>query len=375
MKNRQVTNMEVKKNNRNRVFRYIRKCGTASNPDISYELKISLPTVTQNTKELLEQGMIEEMGEFQSTGGRRAKALAVAADFRYAAGLDITRNHVGMMLVNFKGEILDYERIHKPYRTEDNYYREVSERLEAFIEKYVQNREKILGIGISVPGIVDLDKQEITNSHALDVKSLSFSKISRFFSYPCRFFNDANAGAYAEGLGREEAERFFYLSLSNTVGGAVFYDEELMQGKNFRCGEVGHMTIVPDGVRCYCGKDGCLDAYCSAHLLAQAEEGKLENFFAALNRREEKAVQLWEQYTSYLAVAINNIHMLLDCDVVLGGYVGSYTEPYLKEIRHKVARRNTFEEDGAFVRACNYKVGAAAYGTALKVMEEYIEQV
>ncbi len=54
---KQVTNMEVKKNNRNRIFRYIGRSGTVSNPDIAYELKMSLPTVTQNTKELLERGL------------------------------------------------------------------------------------------------------------------------------------------------------------------------------------------------------------------------------------------------------------------------------------------------------------------------------
>ena len=94
------------------------------------------------------------------------------------------------------------------------------------------------------------------------MEEIPFASVGRFFSYPCFFLNDANAGAYAEGIYNEEAERFFYLSLSNTVGGAFFCDDELMQGKNFRCGEVGHMTVVMDGEYCYCGKRGCLDAYC-----------------------------------------------------------------------------------------------------------------
>ena len=65
------TNIEVKKNNRNRIFRYICKNGIVSNPDISYKLKMSLPTVTQITKELIEMGLVEENGELQSTGGPR----------------------------------------------------------------------------------------------------------------------------------------------------------------------------------------------------------------------------------------------------------------------------------------------------------------
>ncbi len=375
MEKKQVTNMEVKKNNRNRVFRYIRKCGTASNPDISYGLKISLPTVTQNTRELLERGLIREMGELKSTGGRRAKALAVAEDFRYAAGIDITRNHVGMTLVNFMGEILRYDRIPLPYQEEADYYREINRRLEEFLEGCVPERERILGIGISFPGIVDLSRQSITYSHVLGVRELPLSRVSGFFSYPCSFFNDANAGAYAEGICREKPERFFYVSLSNTVGGAVFDYGEPRQGKNFRCGEVGHMTVVPGGKRCYCGKEGCLDAYCSAWPLADRAGGKLEKFFARLESGGQEEARLWEEYTSYLAVAVNNIHMILDCDVVLGGYVGSHMEPHLAKIRQKVAARNTFQEDGDYVTACKYKIEAAAYGAARKVIEDYIEWI
>ena len=57
MDRKNITNMEVKKKNRNRVFRYICKMGTVSNPDIAYGLKISLPTATQMTKELIEEGL------------------------------------------------------------------------------------------------------------------------------------------------------------------------------------------------------------------------------------------------------------------------------------------------------------------------------
>ncbi|MCI5996353.1 MAG: ROK family protein [Blautia sp.] len=375
MANRQITNIEVKKTNRNRIFRYILKHGTVSNPDISYALKISLPTVTQNTKELLERGLIRETGELESTGGRRAKALAVAEDYCVAVGLDITRNHVGMMLVNLTGEILKYDRSQFPYENEEMYYRGLNRRLEQFLEGCVQEREKILGIGIAFPGIVDLQRKEITYSHALDVRDLPFSGVSGYFNYPCSFFNDANAGAYAEGINGTSKEPFFYLSLSNTVGGAVFEQDRLMHGRNFRCGEAGHMTIVPGGKQCYCGKDGCLDAYCSARLLSDAFHGKLDLFFAALKKGEEEAVGMWEEYTTNLALAVNNIHMILDCDVVLGGYVGSYVQEHLPGIRQKVFERNTFEEDGDFIKACNYRVGAAALGAAQSVIEEFISHI
>lgn len=372
MDKKKETNMEVKKRNRNSVFRYICRHGTVSNPDISYATQMSLPTVTQITKELVGQGLVEENGEFQSTGGRRAKALSVAANARQAVGLDITKNHVSMLLSNLTGEILNYVRIYKPYDPGDVYCREVNGELEHFLNESGAGKDKILGIGISFPGIIDLERGMIADSHILGVESVPFDSISRFFSYPCHFLNDANAGAYAEGIQSEDRNRFFYLSLSNTVGGAVYSNGRLEQGRNFRCGEVGHMTVVPDGKVCYCGKHGCLDAYCSAKCLT---EGRVEEFFERLKQGEQKAVCLWEQYTSYLAVAVNNLHMVLDCDIVLGGYVGSCMGSFIQNIQDKVSERNTFAEDGSFIRICRHKTGAAALGAALNIIELFMEQV
>lgn len=372
MDKKKNTNMEVKKKNRNDVFRYICRNGMVSNPDIAYALKLSLPTATQITKELIERGLVEEMGEMESTGGRRAKALAVSGNAGKAAGLDITKNHISLILTELSGKILKYERIFLPYAEGDSYYLEVNQKIDKFLEAGGCSRENLLGIGISFPGIIDLDQELVADSHVLGICGLPFSAVSRFFSYPCHFLNDANAGAYAEGTLSENRTPFFYLSLSNTVGGAVYSNGRLEQGRNFRCGEVGHMTVVLDGKACYCGKYGCLDAYCSAKCLT---DERVEDFFERLKNSEQEAVSLWEQYTSYLAVAVNNIHMVLDCDIVLGGYAGSCMGEFVQDIRDKVIERNTFEEDGSFIRTCSHKTGAAAFGASLKVIELFMEQV
>lgn len=375
MERTQATNIEVKKNNRNRVFRYICKCDTVSNPDIAYELKMSLPTVTQITKELISRGFVEEKGELESKGGRRAKALAAAVHARQAVGLDITKNHISLVLTDLSGKILNYVRIFLPYAHHESYYQKVDQEIEVFLEKSNVDRERILGIGISFPGIIDLGIRMITYSHILGVRMIPFDAVSRYFRYPCVFLNDANAGAYAEGISMEEPGRFFYLSLSNTVGGAIFDHSSLIQGNHYRCGEVGHMMVILDGKPCYCGKRGCLDAYCSALNLSDAADGKLERFFELLGKKDEAAVKLWDSYTGFLAVALNNIRMVLDCDIVLGGYVGSYVEPYLPDLWKKVSERNTFTEDVQFVKSCKYQVGAAALGAALEVIENFVKEI
>ncbi len=93
---RGTNSLEVKKLNRNRVFRYVNSLSETSMPDISSALDISGPTVLTIVKELKDAGVVEEVGELQSTGGRKAKAIAAVKDARCAIGVDITANHVGI---------------------------------------------------------------------------------------------------------------------------------------------------------------------------------------------------------------------------------------------------------------------------------------
>ena len=67
--------------------------------------------------------------------------------------------------------------------------------------------------------------------------------------------------------------------------------------------------------------------------------------------------------------------MILDYDIILGGYVGSFLSPWLDKIRQLVQDRNTFDEDSSFVKVCTYQVGAAAYGAAMQIMEAFLRTV
>ncbi len=375
MAGKKATNMEVKRTNRNNIYRYICGRDVTSNPDIAYDLKISLPTVTQNTKELIEKGLVQEIGKMQSTGGKRATALSAAADFRLAIGLDLTRNHIGLVLTDLRGRLLKCRRLSIPFEHRSCYYEKVNALLEQFIEESGVDRERILGIGVSIPGIVHLARQEVSYSHVLRLESVPFDVFSRHFAYPCYFLNDANAGAYAEGSYQKSTDRFFYLSLSSTVGGGIYNGSELIQGKEYRCGEVGHMTIELDGVPCYCGKKGCLDAYCSAKRLFEMSDGSLDSFFRRLESGEKEIAEAWDAYTTYLAAALDNIRMVLDCDIVIGGYVGGYIEQHMQDLCRKVAERNIFEKGSSFIRPCKFKYEAAAFGAALSVIETFVCEI
>ena len=363
--------MNVKQKNRSRVGKFISSEGNTSKGEIAKNLHLSMPTALQIVKELTELGIVVEEGEYQSTGGRKAKVLSIARTAGYAAGVDITNNHITWVMVNARKEIVASRRIRRPYGTDREYNRFLEEETAAFLKETKVPEEKILGVGFSLPGIVDKEKKILLRSHTLKVENVSFQEIGEAFGYPYILENDANSAAEAE-IGDNMPDAV-YLSLSNTVGGAIYMDHRLYEGKNFKSAEFGHMILEPGGRKCYCGKRGCLDAYCRAGLLSEAAGTSLDVFFALVRQGDAPMKKVWEEYLEHLAVAVSNLRMAFDCDVVLGGYVGGYMEEFMADLSEKIQKLNIFDKDTSYLHGGKYKLEASAYGAALYFIRELFE--
>lgn len=377
-----TTSLQVRRVNRNRIFRYLNQRERASMPDIAAALSMSVPTVLAVIKEFVQEGLVREVGELRSTGGRKAKAYETKKDIKYSIGLDITKNHVGITYTNLTREALNHKRVYKPFSEEEEYFQELSEFVQNYIEENKIPKDKILGISVSIPGIFDEEDRTITASHALQVYDVPVETWERYLPYPCHFINDANAAAIAECSVSEIKDTMIYLLLSNTVGGALLLEREergerslhqMYLGKNFRSCEFGHIVIRPGGKGCYCGKAGCVDAYCSALTLEQGE--RLEHFFEGLAEGREENRRRWDAYLNHLVIALDNLRMSFDCQIVLGGYVGRYLKPYMEEIRRGLEKRDIFKSKEPFVFACKSEVEASALGGAILVMESYLDSI
>ena len=388
---RGTNSLEVKKLNRNRVFRYVNGRSETSMPDISAALDISGPTVLTIVKELKSAGVVAEVGALQSTGGRKAKAIASVKKARYAVGMDITGNHVGFVYTDLSMKVLDHERIRKPFYNEERYFQEIGELLKEFIARNHIPKEQIEGVGMALPGIVDRKENMLTHSHVLGIHEASKGMWTQCIPYPCQLLNDANAAAITEEVCCDRPQsNMVYLSLSNSVGGAIIFaddmksisgtqitndDMTMYMGNNWRSGEFGHIVLHPEGKTCYCGKKGCLDAYCSALNLAGLEDGNLKAFFEKLEAGNEAYRQIWDEYLKDLAIAVDNLRMCFDCQIVLGGYVGNYMEPYIGRLKELVAKKNIFDGNGEYVRVCQYREESSAYGAALYQIDNYISKI
>lgn len=365
----------MKQINRQKIFRCLMRDGACTKQDLVTRLSLSLPTVNQNLAELAETGLIEENGSIGNTGGRRARLYNVRYRAKTAVGLDITKTHITAVLVDLSGEVIHTERVRYPFVLGEAYARTLSELTASCITAAGVAPETVLGVGIAVPGLVTEDRKKIYYGKILNFTGRAVEDFSRFLPYPATLENDANAAGFAEVWSCENLGNAFYISLCNNIGGSVLIRNEIYTGVHQRAGEVGHMTVVPDGRECYCGKRGCFETYCAATILSDLADGSLDGFFALLENGSRRAAGIWEEYLQALAVAVNNIHMLFDCNVILGGYVGAHMEAYAPALKRLAAARNTFASDAEYIRVCRYQTEAPAAGAALPYIDRFLKSL
>ncbi|MCR5785967.1 MAG: ROK family transcriptional regulator [Eubacterium sp.] len=379
-----MNKIELRRLNRNIIYRNLLNKDEISKQELAIATGMSIPTVAQNLDDLVKAGLVETVGALESTGGRRAIGYKCKKNARYAIGIDITQNHITIAVVNLACEIVCISD-REVFKFADNpaCYKEISEKTEKLLKENKIKEKSVLGIGVALPCIIDKTGEKVIYSKVIDAPEDVQQKLQKYFKLKVVVYNDANAAGYAEmtkrDAGPSKSRILFYILLSNSVGGALIKREgselSMYLGDHCRGGEVGHMRIEPDGRECYCGQKGCVNEYCSAKILSDNTDGKLEKFFEELSGGNKKYEAIMDEYLKYLAITVVNLRMIHDCEIVLGGYVGAYMDEYIGKLRDLVSILNPFEEDSLFLTPCRFKHDASAVGAAFNFIGRFIEEV
>lgn len=373
MSTKKVLGLELKQKNRNRIYRYILEHDCVAKQEIVTALELSLPTVTQNLDDLLLEKLIMLNGTIGNTGGRRARGYSIAADARVSVGIDINQKHLAIVLLNLKGSVIKNAKWQVSFENSEDYFLMLSTYILGFLEELPCLPDQILGVGICVQGVISFDGNEILYGPVSKIENLKLYDYGHYIPYKTRLFHDADAAAYSELLSDKEIQNAVYLNLSTNLGSSLILNREIYKGEKGFGGKIEHMTFREDGPPCYCGKTGCAECYLStSSLLEQSEDRNLQEFFNQLNLKSEKHIDLWDNYQNNLAMMINNLRMLFDCDVILGGYIAEYLEPYVHKLKELTYNRNCFPWKADYIRLCKSRMEPAATGAALKLIEEFI---
>lgn len=368
-------NIEIQQINRSNIYQHFFESEHLTKQNIVSDLQLCLPTVTKNIDDLLQNKLIQISGSRGHTGGRRATTYSLIKDAKIALGIDITLNHITIVAVDLTGNIITSIRQRITFETTPQYYQYVADILADLIAQNRFTNEQILGVGIGLPALVDIDRKSILFSKIIQIDNRIFDEFSKYIPYPIQLFNDANAAAYTETWKNPTIQNAFYLMLSNNIGGSMVINGSVYHGDSQKSGEIGHISLVTNGKPCYCGQNGCVDAYLAATNLSNHTNGNLELFFEKMQEGNESLTQVWHEYLNHLASTVNILHILLDCNVILGGYVGGYIEPFISELRDYTGKLDTFSQHGNYLQLCSYKKESIAAGAALNFISEFINSI
>lgn len=371
-----LTNTDVKKLNKNRIFRLIYNSDKISRQEIADQLGLSLPTVNQNFKMLMEDGLIEYVGNFTSTGGRRAQAITINNNARKAISVNIKADYINVDVVGLKGQIIYSMDVKAHFSKSSAYIEKLTDVVRHAVDYVGADADDILGVGITVPGILDDEKQILISAPPLKAKNYDFTKLISAIDYPVVVMNDARAEAYADHWfnGKHEDEKI-YIMLGEGVGGAYINASAIRNGVHNRGGEFGHMVIHPGGKQCLCGKKGCFEAYVSEKVLSSELDMTLDNFFELAAQGNKNNSNVLDEYMDNLALGINNIYTMMDCDIVLGGTVAPYLKQYDNSIKERLVNDYSFDTDADYLRISDGGGRKSGLGAALSFVARFIDGV
>ncbi|KOF56315.1 MULTISPECIES: ROK family protein [Clostridium] len=343
--------------NKGRILNLLYKKKKLTKQIIAKELDISIPTVISNVNELIKDELVEEYGVADSTGGRKPVIVKFLENSRYSFGVNINPEKARVVLANLDLEIkYDEEFLIDGLKDFKAIMQEISECVKRALKVENIKSERILGIGFSLPGTVNEEKFLLELAPNIGIKNVNFKEFEDYFNMPMFVENEANAAALAElsvGVVKED-KNLVYISITSGVGTGIVVNGCLYKGKNKRAGEFGHMSIMPNGRRCKCGKTGCWEMYVSEKALLngfnEISDKKVKNlfeFFKALSSDDERYKQYFDDYLNMLAIGIQNIELILDPHyIILGGEISKYEKYYMKELKEKIFIENSFYSKG-----------------------------
>ncbi|HVF48819.1 MAG TPA: ROK family transcriptional regulator [Pyrinomonadaceae bacterium] len=322
--------------NRQIVLNYVREREPISRAEIARETDLQRSTISTIVEELKTEGLIEEVGAGQSTGGRRPTMLRLRAAGAIAVGVDITPSCTTIVTSDLAGRVLEREEFHNIAEPAEM-SRRIVECVRALIAR--RGREKMTGVGVSLPGLVDPVTGKAIYIPYFKWRDWTIAEqIAEATGLYVTVDNDANAAAMAElWFGRpevSEARDFIMVLVADGIGTGIVFDGQIYRGERGGAGEFGHMIVGKRGrVACSCGNFDCWEAFSSeraavAHYLELSGEGESARtleFGQLIDRAldgERAAADALGGMAHYLGVGISNLIVgLSPAAVVVGGRI------------------------------------------------------
>lgn len=384
---RTVRAANVRAHNREVVLRLVWGEREISRAEVARRTGLSRSTVSNIIDELFGTGLLRDAGAGQSIGGKPPKMMAFHDDIYGIVGVDLGATHLGVALTNLRGRMVQHRQVDHDVRNDP---KGTITKLLELIREVVQARprgmSRVIGIGVAVPAPIDPSHPNTFSPRVLpkwrDVRLAEVLEAE--FQVPVLADNDANLGALAEhwwGAGRDGHD-LAYLKVATGIGCGLVLGGSIYRGARFLAGEIGHVSVDPNGPICSCGQRGCLVTFVGtpAVLAQAASKGSVYLDFPALvagaDDGDEAAAEVIAEAANHLSIAIwNLVNVVNPATVVIGGTLSLAKDRLSIPISSALLSRHNWTSD-AQTRIVVSELGdpGIAVGAATAVLQRALAQ-
>ena len=264
-----ATKHDSRRSNLRTTLELVSHRGATSRAHIARQTGLTRAAVSSLVGELMESGLLRELGQGTSAGGKPPTLLALNERGRDIVAIDLGHRPFRAALVDLSGRI--HERIDAPTNAGNPVGEAANEVALDLIRQLIdKSSAPVLGIGVGTPGVVDPDARVLEAAnldwHGVDLAS----ELRATFDIPVSIANDAQVAALAE-FRRHPADHrnLLLVKLGTGVGAGVVLNGSLYKGEHSAAGEIGHVRVVEDGDLCRCGNRGCLETVASVPAILQ----------------------------------------------------------------------------------------------------------
>lgn len=348
-----ATRTHIKVHNRDLVLKTIFSKENISRAEIARITRLTPTTVSNIVSDLIDEGMVSEIGVGQSQVGKTPILLSLIEDSRWLIGLDLAQNQFRGGVVNLRGKIRDVVSI--PVDNE-NGIKALPLVYQILDQLIGSTSQPLSGIGVGTPGLINTSKGLVVQAVNLNWKNLPLtSLLEERYHLPVYVLNDCQAAAIGEmtyGKDSQKDNNLVLINVHHGIGSGIIINREIFQGDGGFAGEIGHIEVVHEGGEiCRCGKRGCLETVASAkallrqvnELIEQHPESNLADDSRKINLDTiDEAFKLGDPFirnlvlktADYIGMAISNLIGILNIQkIVLAGDMTRFGEPWLNKIR------------------------------------------
>ncbi|KMV30676.1 ROK family transcriptional regulator [Photobacterium swingsii] len=364
----QIGNVDlVKQLNSAAVYRLIDLQGPISRIQVADVSQLAPASVTKITRQLLERGLIKEVAQQASTGGRRAISLTTESAAFHSIAIRLGRDSIEMTLYDLSGKYIAGMAAQFSYDDQDALLSGLMKYIHQFIADNENVMKELVAFGITLPGLIDPEKGIIEYMPHIEVDNFPLADIiTDTFGVSCFVGNDIRGLALAEhyfGASRDCKDSIL-VSVHHGTGAGIIVNGQVFLGFNRNVGEIGHIQIDPLGDKCQCGNFGCLETVASdpaviAHVqklldqgysssLQELEEVTMLAICEAANKGDELASQALIKVGNQLGKALAmTINLFNPQKIVLAGNITQAKEIVLPAIRRCIETQSlsTFHKD------------------------------